>query len=79
MSYHAIGKQGWDELPNIFGNSELAAALEADPTLPRDFWCYMYMFPSTAQPGRTCVMDAGIRYSSLTGLFTKYIKSSGVE
>jgi len=74
MSYHAIGKDRWEELPNIFLDTELAETLEGGER----FWAYSYMFPSTAQPGATCHMEAGISYSKLTGLFTKYVKSEGV-
>lgn len=75
MSYHAIGKEAWDNLPNIFSDTELADTLKGGER----FWAYTYMFPSTAQEGKTCVMSAGVQYSALTGLFTKYVKSEGYE
>jgi hypothetical protein len=75
--YHAYGKEEWEALPNIFDDK---ATVEAEDLKGGEhFWCYTYMFPSTAQPEKTCVMDAGIRYSALTGLFTKYVKSARVE
>jgi len=74
MSYHAIGKEAWDALPNIFSDTELAKTLQGG----EKFWAYTYMFPSTAQPGATCVINAGVSYSALTGLFTKYVQSEGV-
>lgn len=75
MSYHAIGREAWEALPNIFSDAETAEGLK-DGT---KFWAYTYMFPSTAIPGKTCVMEAGVSYSKLTGLFTKYVKSEGYE
>lgn len=77
MSYHAIGKEAWDELPNLFGNTELATALEADPTLPRHWWGYTYMIPHSRREGVRCHMEAGITYSPLTGLFTKTLQNKG--
>lgn len=74
MGYHAIGKEEWEALPNIFSDPELARTLDVDA----NFWCYTYMFPSTAQPGKHCVIEAGVSYSRLTSLFTKYIRSAGV-
>lgn len=73
MSYHAIGKERWDALPNVFGDTELAAILKGGET----FWAYTYMFPSVSQPGKTCHMEAGVSYSKLTGLFTKYVQAVG--
>ena len=75
MSYHGIGKERWDALPNIFSDTELAETLKGG----EHFWAYTYMMPSKAQPGATCVMNAGISYSALTGLFTKYVQSEGVS
>ncbi len=75
MSRHAMGKEAWEALPNIFSDSKLAEGLEDGARL----WSYTYMFPSTAQPGRTCIMDAGVSYSRSTGLFTKWIQNAGVE
>lgn len=75
MKYNAIGMQAWQNLPNIFSDSEEAANLKGS----ENFWAYTYMFPSTAQPGVTCVMEAGISYSPLTNLFTKYVRNVGDE
>ena len=71
MSYHAIGKEAWEDLPGIFDNPELADTLDCDT----QFWAYTYTFDSVAQPGKRCVMNAGVSYSKLTGRFTKYLQS----
>ncbi len=114
MSYHAIGKEAWQELPNIFSDSELAATLKGGER----FWAYTYTFPHRflatvripIEPEEvkgevrdsveltvdtrycseeflnrldaeiiyhTCTMEAGISYSALTGLFTKYVHNAG--
>lgn len=69
MSYHAIGMEAWQTLPNVFADPEFAATLKGGER----FWAYTYMFPSTAQPDMMVTMEAGVSYSALTGLFTKYV------
>ena len=67
---HAIGMEEWKALPNIFDDPKAAADLEHD----KSFWCYTYMFPHKTRKNIMCSMEAGIHYSELTGLFTKYVK-----
>jgi hypothetical protein len=69
--YQAIGKEEWEALPNIIDNPDLAATLNGGET----FWAYTYMFPHATRAGVTCTMEAGISYSKMTGLFTKYVQA----
>jgi len=73
MSYHGIGKEAWEALPNIFDEPEVAKTLQGGER----FWAYTYMFPHSTNPDVVCTMEAGISYSKMTGLFTKYVHGKG--
>lgn len=73
--YHAIGKDAWDALPSVFADPALAETVNDGET----FWAYTYMFPHATRENVTCVMHAGVSYSKLTGLFTKYLKASDMK
>ena len=72
--YHAIGKERWDQLPGMWQDAQLADQLEGDT----EWWCWTNMFPSTGQPGKTCVMDMSINFRKSDGSFKKTCRSAGV-
>ena len=71
MSYENIGQKAWDAKPNIFGDPAFAEALEAKPGSETRWVSYTYNVNGIP-------MEAGVSYSSLTGLFTKFVRRTGV-
>ena len=71
MSYHGIGKEAWEALPKIFDAPEVAETLVGGER----FWAYTYLFPHSTATDVVCTMEAGISYSNMTGLFTKYVQA----
>lgn len=75
MSYHAVGKYVWDELPSLFQNPALAETLEEDTI----WWVYTYMFPSESQPGKTCAFDCLIQFRKSDNSFKKVLQPYEVK
>ena len=75
ITYHACGKQRWDELPAMFSDAELAAQLDEDA----EFWAYTYSFPHKFRTGADgealqCTMEAWIKFRKSDGVFKKVLK-----
>jgi len=73
--YHGLGQEAWDELPGLFVNPELADTLDEDT----EWWVYTYMFPSTAQPGKTAGFDCVVKFRKNDHTFKKVLRPVGGE